>query len=119
VGHHGIRRRAIAARAAGRGAVGAGARPRQRYFLREIGKGLSYLHDCGIVIAILKPGNIFYENGYVKIGDYGLSKTMSMTRHSGQTVAVGTLQLHGAGNRGGTFTIEASTSTPWAPSPSR
>ena len=61
------------------------------FFLREIGKGLSYLHDCGIVHRDLKPGNIFYENGYVKIGDYGLSKSMSMTRHSGQTVAVGTL----------------------------
>ena len=61
------------------------------FFLREIGKGLSYLHDCGIVHRDLKPGNIFYENGIVKIGDYGLSKTMSMSRHSGQTVAVGTL----------------------------
>ncbi|MGD0461187.1 MAG: protein kinase [Tepidisphaeraceae bacterium] len=61
------------------------------FFLREIGKGLTYLHDCGIVHRDLKPGNIFYENGYVKIGDYGLSKAMSMTRHSGQTVAVGTL----------------------------
>jgi hypothetical protein len=61
------------------------------FFLREIGKGLTYLHDCGIVHRDLKPGNVFYENGYVKIGDYGLSKAMSMTRHSGQTVAVGTL----------------------------
>ena len=61
------------------------------FVLREIGKGLTYLHECGIVHRDLKPGNIFYENGYVKIGDYGLSKTMSMTRHSGQTVAVGTL----------------------------
>ena len=61
------------------------------FFLREIGKGLTYLHDCGIVHRDLKPGNIFYENGYVKIGDYGLSKAMSLTRHSGQTVAVGTL----------------------------
>ena len=61
------------------------------FFLREIGKGLTYLHDCGIVHRDLKPGNIFYENGFVKIGDYGLSKAMSMTRHSGQTVAVGTL----------------------------
>ena len=61
------------------------------FFLREIGKGLTYLHDCGIVHRDLKPGNIFYENGYVKIGDYGLSKAMSMSQHSGQTVAVGTL----------------------------
>jgi len=61
------------------------------FFLREIGKGLTYLHDCGIVHRDLKPGNIFYENGCVKIGDYGLSKAMNMSQHSGQTVAVGTL----------------------------
>lgn len=61
------------------------------YFLREIAKGLSYLHDCGIVHRDLKPGNIFYENGYVKIGDYGLSKMMTASRHSGQTITVGTV----------------------------
>jgi serine/threonine protein kinase len=61
------------------------------FFLREIGKGLTYLHNCGIVHRDLKPGNIFYEDGVVKIGDYGLSKAMSMTQHSGQTIAVGTL----------------------------
>src|SRR3954454_13828556 len=61
------------------------------FFLREIGKGLTYLHDCGIVHRDLKPANIFYENGYVKIGDYGLSKAMSASQHSGQTVTVGTV----------------------------
>lgn len=61
------------------------------FFLREMAKGLSYLHDCGIVHRDLKPGNIFYENGYVKIGDYGLSKSMSASQHSGQTVTVGTV----------------------------
>ena len=61
------------------------------YFLREIGKGLSYLHDCGIVHRDLKPGNIFYENGYVKIGDYGLSKAIAPSQHSGQTITVGTV----------------------------
>jgi len=61
------------------------------YFLREIGKGLTFLHDCGIVHRDLKPGNIFYENGYVKIGDYGLSKAMSASQHSGQTMTVGTV----------------------------
>lgn len=61
------------------------------FFLREIGKGLTYLHDCGIVHRDLKPANIFYENGYVKIGDYGLSKAITTSQHSGQTVTVGTV----------------------------
>src|SRR5437667_5360039 len=61
------------------------------FFLREIAKGLTFLHDCGIVHRDLKPGNIFYENGYVKIGDYGLSKAMSASQHSGQTMTVGTV----------------------------
>jgi hypothetical protein len=61
------------------------------FFLREIGKGLSYLHDCGIVHRDLKPGNIFYENGTVKIGDYGLSKAITQSQHSAQTITVGTV----------------------------
>lgn len=61
------------------------------FFLREIAKGLTFLHECGIVHRDLKPANIFYENGYVKIGDYGLSKAISPDQHSGQTVTVGTV----------------------------
>ncbi len=61
------------------------------FFLREIGKGLSYLHECGIVHRDLKPGNIFYENGYVKIGDYGLTKAISASRHVSHTITVGTV----------------------------
>ena len=61
------------------------------YFLREIAKGLTFLHECGIVHRDLKPGNIFYEGGYVKIGDYGLSKAMTPSCHSGQTMTVGTV----------------------------
>jgi hypothetical protein len=61
------------------------------YFLREIAKGLTFLHECGIVHRDLKPGNIFYEAGYVKIGDYGLSKAMTPSCHSGQTMTVGTV----------------------------
>ncbi len=61
------------------------------FFLREIAKGLSYLHECGIVHRDLKPGNIFYENGYVKVGDYGLTKAIGATRHSGHTITVGTV----------------------------
>ncbi len=61
------------------------------FFLREIAKGLSYLHDHGIVHRDLKPANIFYENGYVKIGDYGLSKAINADHHQSQTVTVGTV----------------------------
>jgi len=61
------------------------------FFLQEIAKGLSFLHECGIVHRDLKPGNIFYENGYVKIGDYGLTKAINASRHSGQTITVGTV----------------------------
>ncbi len=61
------------------------------FFMREIGKGLGYLHDRGIVHRDMKPANIFYEEGHVKIGDYGLSKFISVSRHSAQTTSVGTV----------------------------
>ncbi len=61
------------------------------FFLKGIAAGLSYLHERGIVHRDLKPANIFYDDGYVKIGDYGLSKHMSVSQHSGQTVSVGTV----------------------------
>ena len=61
------------------------------FFVDGIAKGLSYLHDRGIVHRDLKPANIFYDDGYVKIGDYGLSKHISVSQHSGQTVSVGTV----------------------------
>ncbi len=81
------------------------------YFLREIGKGLAYLHDRGIVHRDLKPGNIFYEDGYVKIGDYGLAKIMAASQHSGQTMSVGTVHYMapevGSGNYDRTIDIYA------------
>lgn len=61
------------------------------FFLREIAKGLAYLHDCGIVHRDLKPANIFYDEGYVKIGDYGLAKAMSASPQQSQTITVGTV----------------------------
>ena len=61
------------------------------FFIRELAKGLGYLHERGIVHRDMKPGNIFYEDGYVKIGDYGLSKFISVSRHSAQTASVGTV----------------------------
>ncbi len=56
-----------------------------------IGAGVAYLHDHGIVHRDLKPGNIFSDEGVVKIGDYGLSKFVSCSRRSGQTESVGTV----------------------------
>mgnify|MGYP000193373327 CR=1 FL=1 len=50
------------------------------FFIREIGKGLAYLHDRGIVHRDMKPGNIFYDDGYVKIGDYGLISPISQSQ---------------------------------------
>lgn len=56
-----------------------------------IADGLAYLHEHGIVHRDLKPGNIFQDEGIVKIGDYGLSKFISCSRRSGQTESVGTV----------------------------
>lgn len=61
------------------------------YLVREMGRGLAYLHEHGIVHRDLKPENIFFEDGYVKIGDYGLSKYISVSHQSGQTISVGTV----------------------------
>ncbi|HEV7281486.1 MAG TPA: serine/threonine-protein kinase [Pirellulaceae bacterium] len=55
-----------------------------------IGLGTAYLHDRGIVHRDLKPGNIFLDEGVVKIGDYGLSKFIARSQRVDQTQSVGT-----------------------------
>ncbi len=54
-------------------------------------RAVGYLHDHGIVHRDLKPGNVFLENGTVKVGDYGLSKSMSGSQRTAQTQSVGTV----------------------------
>ncbi len=49
-------------------------------WIHGIAAGVVYLHDHGIVHRDLKPGNIFIDEGIVKIGDYGLSKFISCSR---------------------------------------
>lgn len=60
------------------------------HWMRGILAGVAYLHDQGIVHRDLKPGNIFEDYGAIKIGDYGLSKSLSASRRSGQTESIGT-----------------------------
>jgi hypothetical protein len=61
------------------------------WFVREMAKGLALLHDAGVVHRDLKPHNVFVEDGYVKVGDYSLSKTMSASHLSGHTMTVGSV----------------------------
>jgi len=62
----------------------------ERWF-RGIAAGVGCLHDHGIVHRDLKPANIFDDQGYIKVGDYGLSKFISTSRRGGQTESVGTV----------------------------
>ncbi|MCA9212273.1 MAG: protein kinase [Planctomycetales bacterium] len=61
------------------------------FFIRELAKGITYLHDHGIVHRDMKPHNVFFEEGIVKIGDYSLSKIISTSHRSGHTMTVGTV----------------------------
>src|SRR5437879_5871947 len=62
----------------------------QQWFL-ALARAVGYLHDHGIVHRDLKPGNIFLENGTVKVGDYGLCKFISSSQRTAQTQSVGTM----------------------------
>lgn len=64
---------------------------RALFWIHGIGAGVAHLHDHGVVHRDLKPGNIFNDQGVVKIGDYGLSKFISCSRRSGQTESIGTV----------------------------
>lgn len=55
-----------------------------------IARGVAYLHEQGVVHRDLKPANIFVENGQLKIGDYGLSRRISISQGGELTQGVGT-----------------------------
>lgn len=82
-----------------------------RVWFTGVAAGVAYLHDHGIVHRDLKPGNLFLDEGTVKVGDYGLSKFISCSRRSGQTESVGTFHYMapeiGRGNYGREIDIYA------------
>jgi hypothetical protein len=61
-----------------------------RTCITQIAQAIHHLHDHGIVHRDLKPGNVFIEKDIVKVGDYGLSKTIGAGIHRDNTQRVGT-----------------------------
>jgi eukaryotic-like serine/threonine-protein kinase len=61
-----------------------------REWCSALARGVSYLHDQGVVHRDLKPANIFIEHGHLKVGDYGLSRRMSSSERGEVTRGVGT-----------------------------
>lgn len=53
-------------------------------------RAIGYLHDHGVVHRDIKPANIFIENGTLKVGDYGLCKSLHSSQQK-QTRTVGTV----------------------------
>ena len=62
-----------------------------REWFLGLARAVAYLHDHGIVHRDLKPANVFIENGTIKVGDYGLSKSISASQHTAQTQSIGTV----------------------------
>ncbi len=62
-----------------------------RQWFLALARAVGHLHDHGIVHRDLKPGNIFLENGLLKVGDYGLSKFIAASQRTAQTQSVGTV----------------------------
>jgi hypothetical protein len=62
-----------------------------REWFLALAKAVAYLHDHGIVHRDLKPGNLFIENGTLKVGDYGLCKFISSSQRTAHTQSVGTV----------------------------
>lgn len=77
----------------------------------SIASGVHRLHENGYVHRDLKPGNVFFSEGCVKVGDYGLSKLISHSQQHNNTRAIGTCRYMapeiGRGNYGRQIDIYA------------
>ena len=62
-----------------------------REWFLGLARAVGYLHDHGIVHRDLKPANVFLENGQVKVGDYGLSKSLTNSQGAANTHSIGTV----------------------------
>ena len=61
-----------------------------RRWFGQVCRGVSHLHQNGLVHRDLKPGNLFDDASAVKVGDYGLSKFVSTSHRGGHTESIGT-----------------------------
>ncbi len=61
-----------------------------RDWFLQVARAVAYLHDHAVIHRDIKPGNIFVEHGVLKLGDYGLSKTVSSATMT-QSANVGTV----------------------------
>ncbi len=61
-----------------------------REWFGALTRGVSYLHDKGVIHRDLKPANVFIEHGSLKVGDYGLSRRISGSERGDVTRGVGT-----------------------------
>jgi len=73
----------------------------RRYFM-QVARAVAYLHDHGVIHRDIKPANLFVEEGRIKLGDYGLSKSVGQSAHS-QSSNVGTIHYMAPEVAGGNY----------------